>query len=58
MSEFDQVAGSDLFWGFKKVMKPYLDFMHDAHSGVVNDYVRWAIECLALVLAYTLVFIF
>ena len=57
-SEFDLVAGSDLFWGFKKVMKPYLDFMHDAHSGVVNDYVRWAIECLALVLAFTLVFIF
>ncbi len=51
-AEFSQVGGSDMFWGFKKVMRPYLDFMHDAHSGVVNDYVRWAVECLALVLLY------
>ena len=57
-SEYDHVGGSDLFWGFRKVMKPYLDFMHDAHSGIVNDYARWGVEALAIVLLYTILIIF
>lgn len=53
-SEFSQVGGSDLFWGFKHTMKPYLNFMHDAHSGVVNDYARWGVTALALVILFAI----
>lgn len=47
-SEFSQVGGGDLFWGFKYNWRHYFDFMHNLHSGVVNDYSLWAIVALAL----------
>lgn len=53
-SEFSQVGGSDLFWGFKHNMKPYLNFMHDAHSGVVNDYALWGVAALAIAILFAI----
>lgn len=42
------VAGGDLFWGFKYNWRKYFSFMHDLHSGIVNDYALWAVVALAL----------
>lgn len=53
-SEFSQVGGSDLFWGFKHNWKHYFSFMHDLHSGVVNDYALWAGVALALAMLFAL----
>ena len=43
-----QVGGGDLFWGFKHNWRHYFSFMHDLHSGIVNDYALWALVALAL----------
>lgn len=51
-SEFSHVSGSDLFWGFKYNLKHYFNFMHNAHSGVVNDYVLWVVSTAAIVTLY------
>lgn len=56
-SEFSQVGGSDLFWGFKHNLKPYLNFMHDAHSGVVNDYALWGVAALALAILFAILWL-
>ena len=48
-SVYSQVGGGDLFWGFKHNWRHYFDFMHDLHSGIVNDYALWAIVALAIV---------
>lgn len=48
-SVYSQVGGGDLFWGFKHNWRHYFSFMHDLHSGIVNDYALWAIVALALV---------
>ena len=48
-SVHSQVAGGDLFWGFKHNWRHYFSFMHDLHSGIVNDYSLWAIIALAVV---------
>ena len=37
-SVFSQVGGDDLFWGFKHNWRHYFSFMHELHSGIVNDY--------------------
>ena len=47
-----QVGGGDLFWGFKHNWRHYFGFMHDLHSGVVNDYALWALVALALAVAF------
>ncbi len=47
-----QVGGGDLFWGFKHNWRHYFSFMHDLHSGVVNDYALWALVALALAIAF------
>ena len=52
---YSQVGGDDLFWGFKHNWRHYFSFMHDLHSGVVNDYALWAIIALALALVYALI---
>ena len=52
---FSQVGGGDLFWGFKQNWRHYFSFMHDLHSGVVNDYSLWAIIALALAIVYALI---
>ena len=52
---YSQVGGSDLFWGFKHNWRHYFSFMHDLHSGIVNDYALWAIVALALSILFMLV---
>ena len=51
-SEFSQVAGGDLFWGFKYNWRRYFSRMHELHSGVVNDYALWAVVALAAVVLF------
>ena len=52
---YSQVGGEDLFWGFKQNWRHYFGFMHDLHSGVVNDYALWAIVALALSMLFMLI---
>ena len=52
---FSQVGGGDLFWGFKHNWRHYFSFMHDLHSGIVNDYSLWAVIALALAILYALI---
>ena len=47
---YSQVGGSDLFWGFKHSWRKYFSFMHDWHSGIVNDYTLYGVVAIALVL--------
>lgn len=54
-SVYSQVGGGDLFWGFKHNWRRYFGFMHDLHSGVVNDYALWAIVALALAMVFMLI---
>ena len=51
-SVYSQVGGGDLFWGFKHNWRHYFSFMHDLHSGVVNDYALWAVVALALAMLF------
>ena len=51
-SVYSQVGGGDLFWGFKHNWRHYFSFMHDLHSGVVNDYALWAVVALALAIVF------
>ena len=52
---YSQVGGSDLFWGFKYNWRRYFGFMHDLHSGIVNDYALWAVVALALAILFMLI---
>ena len=52
---YSQVGSDDLFWGFKHNWRHYFSFMHELHSGVVNDYALWAVVALALATLYALV---
>ena len=52
---YSQVGGDDLFWGFKHNWRHYFSFMHELHSGVVNDYALWAVVALALAIVYALI---
>ena len=54
---FSQVGGSDLFWGFKHNWRKYFSFMHDWHSGVVNDYALYGAAAIAVVLALCVIFL-
>lgn len=54
-SVHSQVGGGDLFWGFKHNWRHYFSFMHDLHSGVVNDYALWAVVALALAMVFMLI---
>ena len=54
-SVYSQVGGDDLFWGFKHNWRHYFSFMHELHSGVVNDYSLWAVVALALALLYAMI---
>ena len=49
------VGSDDLFWGFKHNWRHYFSFMHELHSGVVNDYALWAVVALALAILYAFV---
>ena len=52
---FSQVGGDDLFWGFKHNWRHYFKFMHELHSGIVNDYSLWAAVALALAMLYAMI---
>ena len=52
---YSQVGGGDLFWGFTHNWRHYFAFMHDLHSGVVNDYALWAVVALALAIVYMMI---
>ena len=54
-SVYSQVGGDDLFWGFKHNWRHYFSFMHELHSGIVNDYALWAVVALALAMVYALI---
>ena len=54
-SVYSQVGGGDMFWGFKHNWRHYFSFMHDLHSGIVNDYALWAVIALALAAVYMLI---
>lgn len=49
-SVYSQVGGSDLFWGFKHNWRKYFSYMHDWHSGIVNDYTLYGAVAIAFVL--------
>ena len=51
-SVYSLVGGGDLFWGFKHNWRHYFSFMHNLHSGIVNDYALWAVVALALVTVF------
>ncbi|MCD8383717.1 MAG: hypothetical protein LUC39_01980 [Clostridiales bacterium] len=52
---YSQVGGSDLFWGFKHSWRRYFHFMHDWHSGIVNDYALYGAVAIAFVLLFCIV---
>ena len=52
---FSQVGGGDLFWGFKHNWRHYFSFMHELHSGIVNDYALWAVVALALAISFMMI---
>ena len=52
-----QVGGSDLFWGFKHNLRKYFSFMHDWHSGIVNDYALYGVVAIAFVLVFCVAFV-
>ena len=52
---YSQVGGGDLFWGFKHNWRHYFSFMHDLHSGIVNDYALWAVIALALSIVFVMI---
>ena len=54
-SVFSQVGGDDLFWGFKHNWRHYFSFMHELHSGIVNDYALWGVIALALAMLYAMI---
>ncbi|MCD8383249.1 MAG: hypothetical protein LUC30_10155 [Clostridiales bacterium] len=52
---YSQVGGSDLFWGFKHNWRRYFHFMHNWHSGIVNDYALYGAVAIAFVLLFCIV---
>ncbi|PWL90777.1 MAG: hypothetical protein DBY10_04820 [Clostridiales bacterium] len=56
-SVYSQVGGSDLFWGFKHNLRKYFSFMHDWHSGIVNDYALYGVVAIAFVLVFCVAFV-
>ncbi|MBR2696281.1 MAG: hypothetical protein IKE48_02110, partial [Parasporobacterium sp.] len=56
-SEHSHVAGSDLFWGFKKNWGGYFKFMQNMHSGNVNDYSIYTVVASAVIIIVIFIFI-
>ena len=54
-SVYSQVGGDDMFWGFKHNWRHYFSFMHNLHSGIVNDYALWAVIALAFAMLYAMI---
>ena len=55
-SDHSHVAGSDLFWGFKKDWRGYFSFMGKLHSGRLGDYAVWTVLATALILVFVFCF--
>ena len=55
VSRYSQVGASDLFWGFRYNWRHYFGFMHDVHSGILNDYALWAVVDLSIVMLFMLI---
>ena len=56
-SEYSQVGGADLFWGFKHNWRHYFSYMGKWHSGIVNDYTRYGAVALAVILLLCTLFL-
>ena len=56
-SVYSQVGGSDLFCGFKHNWRHYFSFMHNWHSGVVNDYTLYGAAAMAVALVLCVIFL-
>ena len=56
-SVYSQVGGSDLFWGFKHNWRHYFSFMHNWHSGVVDDYTLYGAAAIAVALVLCVIFL-
>ena len=56
-AEYSHISGGDLFWGFKHNLRRYLGFMSRVHTGVTNDYVLWSVTAVAVIIAYSFIFI-
>ena len=55
-SDHSHVAGSDLFWGFKKDWKGYFHVMGGLHSGRLGDYALWTVAAMALLILFVFLF--
>ncbi len=55
-SDHSHVAGSDLFWGFKKDWKGYFKLMTGLHSGRVGDYALWTVLATAVITLFVFIF--
>ena len=56
-ADYSHVGGSDLFWGFKHSWRKYFRFMHNWHSGVVNDYALYGAAAIAVALVLCIIFL-
>lgn len=56
-SQHSHVVGNDMLWGLKYDFRGYFNFMHKAHSGVINDYALWVVSTTAVVLVYLFIFV-
>lgn len=56
-SEHSHVAGSDLFWGFKKNFKGYFKLMNNMHNGNLNDYSIWTVAAAAVAIIVIFIFV-
>ena len=54
-AEYSQGGGDDMFWGLKYNWRHYFSFMHELHSGIVNDYSLWAVTALGLAILFAVV---
>ncbi len=44
------LKSSNLYWGFRKSMEGYFNFLRSLHNGDLNDYSKWFVICVALCL--------
>ncbi len=47
----ERVTASHIYWGFVEALKGYYQPLVRAHTGVVNDYLAWAVLTGAIVFA-------
>jgi hypothetical protein len=46
-----RVTASHIYWGFVEALKGYYQPLVRAHSGIVNDYLAWAVLVGAIIFA-------